>query len=94
MEGLLYEADQISQKLEQKGVKKNCEKIFFNWRIKRSSKEWWKREEKSIIQEKIQEVKGMSLQIIRALWVPSTTDEKEPIPNNHWNFRILYSRKG
>lgn len=40
MEGLLYEADQISQKLEQKGVKKNCEKIFFNWRIKRSSKEW------------------------------------------------------
>lgn len=39
MEGLLYEVDQISQKLEQKGVKKNCEK-FLNWRIKRSSKEW------------------------------------------------------
>lgn len=37
MEGLLYEVDQISQKLEQKGVKKNCEKLL-NWRIKRSSK--------------------------------------------------------
>ena len=89
IEGLLYKVEQISPKLEQKGVKKQCKDLF------RESKGLLKRRVKieDNIQEKIQEVKGKRLQITRN-WVPSTNDEKEPTPKNHCNFRTLYSRKG
>lgn len=36
-EGLLYKVEEISQKLGQKGDEKYTEKIFKNWRIKKSS---------------------------------------------------------
>ena len=87
--GLLYKVEQISPKLEQKGVKKQWKDLF------RESKGLLKRRVKieDNIQEKIQEVKGKRLQITRN-WVPSTNDEKEPTPKNHCNFRTLYSRKG